>query len=247
MVNGTVAIVTGGARGIGLACARQLARKGHHVIIVDLVEGDEAVAIIEGDGGTATAKHCDLESPPEIAQFATAVLGEFGRCDVLVNNAANQTLTMFNELDLETWQKIQAINVQAPMLLCSALVPGMAARGFGRIINIVSNTFWSPPAPGFVAYIASKGALIGLTRALALEVGDAGITVNAVAPGLTLSRQIVERPIDSDFYEAVRVQQSIKRSLDPDDIARLVAFLASDDAAMITGQAIRVDAGLVKL
>jgi NAD(P)-dependent dehydrogenase (short-subunit alcohol dehydrogenase family) len=122
----------------------------------------------------------------------------------------------------------------------------MAERGFGRVINILSNTIWDPPPVGVLAYVASKGGLLGFTRALAREVGDSGITVNGVAPGLTRT-PATAADVPQEQFDAVRDGQAIKRTLEPGDIAGAVAFLASDDAAMITGQALRVDGGTVTL
>jgi NAD(P)-dependent dehydrogenase (short-subunit alcohol dehydrogenase family) len=234
-VNGErrVALVTGGARGIGRACAERLSDAGHEVVIAD---------ITPTDGGET----CDLSSPEEIDGLCDRVLERFGRCDVLVNNAAHLVARRFDELDPDTWRRIQAVGVDAPYLLCKRLVPAMAEGGFGRIINIVSNTFWRPPPLGMVGYVTSKGGLLGFTRALAGEVGDRGITVNAVAPGLTRT-PATEADMAAEHFEAVLRQQAIKRTLEPGDIAAAVAFLASDDAAMITGQAIRVDGGTVTL
>jgi len=130
--------------------------------------------------------------------------------------------------------------------LCAAFVPGMTERGFGRIVNVASNTMWKPPGAGFVPYIASKGAIVGFTRALAVELGASGITVNAIAPGLTRSPG-AEEGNPEEHFEEVRLAQAVKRGVEPGDLAGAVAFLASDDTAMITGQALRIDGGLVTL
>jgi NAD(P)-dependent dehydrogenase (short-subunit alcohol dehydrogenase family) len=228
-----VALVTGGARGIGAACAQRLSDAGHDVVIAD---------ISPSDGGI----QCDLSSPDDIARLCGDLLERFGRCDILVNNAAHLVWREFKDLDLDTWRQIQSVNVDAPFLLCKRLVPTMAERGFGRVINIVSNTVWDPPPVGVLGYVASKGGLLGFTRALAGEVGEQGITVNAVAPGLTRT-PATEADIAQEHFDDVRAAQAIKRTLEPEDIAGAVAFLASDEAAMITGQAIRVDGGVVTL
>jgi NAD(P)-dependent dehydrogenase (short-subunit alcohol dehydrogenase family) len=241
-----VALVTGAARGIGQAIALRLAETGHALVLADILPADETVTAIKDAGGEAFAVISDLGSPTDIDLLAREVSGHYGRCDVLVNCAALMLMRPFGELDLDTWQHVQAVNVEAAFQLCAAFVPGMSERGFGRIINVASNTVWKPPGPGFVAYIASKGAIVGFTRAMAVELGPTGITVNAIAPGLTRSPG-AEEGNSAEHFEQVRNAQAIKRSLQPDDMAGTVAFLASDDAAMITGQAIRIDGGLATL
>ncbi len=241
-----IALVTGAARGIGQAIARRLAATGHALALADVLPADETVTAVTDAGGEAFAVTGDLGSPTDIDLLVREVSGHYGRCDVLVNCAALMLMRPFGELDLGTWRRVQAVNVEAAFGLCAAFVPGMTERGFGRIINVASNTVWKPPGPGFVAYIASKGAIIGFTRAMAVELGPAGITVNAIAPGLTRTPG-AEQGETPEHFEQVRLAQAIKRSLQPGDMAGTVAFLASDDASMITGQAIRIDGGLATL
>jgi NAD(P)-dependent dehydrogenase (short-subunit alcohol dehydrogenase family) len=236
-----VALVTGGARGIGRACAERLAGDGYHVVIADRAGEREAAAAIDG----AAAEHVELADSGEVQRLAGRVLERWDRCDALVNNAAHLGRREFAALDLETWRRFHAVNVEAPFLLCSALLPAMIAQGGGRIVNVISNTVWSPPAVGLVAYVTTKGALLGFTRALAAEVGRHGVTVNAVAPGLTATPGSSDTP-PAHFAE-VRAQQALDRVLAPADIAGAVAYLVSDDAAAVTGQALRIDGGLVTL
>jgi 3-oxoacyl-[acyl-carrier protein] reductase/(S)-1-phenylethanol dehydrogenase len=243
---GRVALVTGAARGIGQAIALRLAETGHALVLADILPADKTATAIRNAGGDAFAVICDLGSSTDVDLLAREVTGHYGRCDVLVNCAGLMLFRAFGELDLDTWRRIQAVNVEAAFQLCAALVPGMAERGFGRVINVASNTVWKPPGAGFVGYIASKGAIVGFTRALAVEVGPDGITVNAIAPGLTTSPG-AEEGNTFEHFEDVRRAQAIKRSVRPDDMAGVVAFLASDDASMITGQTIRIDGGLVTL
>jgi 3-oxoacyl-[acyl-carrier protein] reductase len=136
------------------------------------------------------------------------------------------------------------VNVESSLLLAQALAPGMAARRWGRIVNVVSDTIWSPPSPRLLAYVTSKSALVGLTRVLALTLGGDGITVNGVAPGLTWTPAAAQG-VEEEAFEAVRRRQALPRSLVPEDIAGTIAFLCSDAAQAITGQTLCVDGGLI--
>jgi NAD(P)-dependent dehydrogenase (short-subunit alcohol dehydrogenase family) len=237
-----VALITGAARGIGRACAERLAADGHRVLIADRAGADAAAAAIDG----AQPYTVDLSDAQQTLALADRILDEHGRCDVLVNNAAQLGMHRLEELDLELWRSFERVNVEAPFLLCSRLLPAMAAAGGGRVINIVSNTFWEPPAAGMVPYITTKGALLGMTRALAVEWGGRNVTVNAVAPGLTRTPATISDMPEQAFAE-VRAQQALDRELGPADIAGAVAYFASEAAAAVTGQALRVDGGLVTL
>jgi NAD(P)-dependent dehydrogenase (short-subunit alcohol dehydrogenase family) len=237
-----VALITGGARGIGRACAERLAADGHRVLIADRAGAEEAAAELDGAQGYMT----DLSEADQTLALADTVLTEHGRCDVLVNNAAQLGIHTLEQLDLDTWRRFERVNIEAPFLLCSRLLPAMAANGGGRVINVVSNTFWAPPGPGMTAYITSKGALLGMTRALAIEWGGRNVTVNAVAPGLTRTPATINDMPEQAFAN-VRAQQALDRAIEPADIAGAVAYLASDAAAAVTGQTIRVDGGLVTL
>jgi NAD(P)-dependent dehydrogenase (short-subunit alcohol dehydrogenase family) len=149
---GRVAVVTGAARGIGQAIALRLAEAGYALALGDLHPADETATAIRGAGGEAFAVECDLGSPGGVALLVREVTGRLGRCDVLVNCAGLMLFRPFGELNLDTWRRIQAVNVEAAFQLCAAFVPGMADRGFGRIVNVASNTVWKPPGAGFVPY-----------------------------------------------------------------------------------------------
>jgi 3-oxoacyl-[acyl-carrier protein] reductase/(S)-1-phenylethanol dehydrogenase len=244
-----VAMVTGGSRGIGLACAQRLARQGLHVVVVDLDAGEEAAAQIVAAGGSAEARHCDLGLLAGLDELAAGIIGDLGGCDVLVNNVAHGggARVPLAAHDRALWRRTFAVNFEAAVELSTAFLPGMGERRFGRIVNVLSNTLWSPPPIGIVAYVSSKGALLGFTRALAKEVGRSGVTVNAVAPGLVLSRPDDNVPHDAEFYREVAESQAIPQTLLPADVAGAVGFLASEDAALITGQTLCVDGGNVML
>ena len=218
------AVVTGGAGGIGGAIVRALAEAGHDAAILDR-EGEFAVDLAD-------------------EQATRRVAERLGPRDVLVHAAAAFDRASLAELDSATWRHVQAVNVEAALWLCQALTPAMIERGFGRIIFITSNTVWRPPADDFLPYVASKATLVGIARTLAKPLGAHGITVNCVAPGLTRTR-FTEADLPEKAFEDVRVRQALPRSLVPDDVAGLVAFLASDAAAAITGQTLCADGGSV--
>jgi 3-oxoacyl-[acyl-carrier protein] reductase len=216
-----VAVVTGGAGAIGGAIANALTRAGHRTLILD-------------------REQCDLADADQVRDAAA----EIGHVDVLVHAAAAFDQAALGEISLDSWRRVQAVNVESVLLLGQAFAPGMAERGFGRIVNIVSDTIWSPPSPRLLAYITSKAALVGLTRTLARALGGDGITVNAVAPGLTPT-PAAHAGIPDEAFEQVRLRQSLPRALTPQDVAGTVAFLCSDAAQAITGQTVCVDGGLI--
>jgi pyridoxal 4-dehydrogenase len=223
-----VAAVTGGAGAIGGAIAAGLRAAGHEVAIIDQA-GDPPV---------------DLAAREEVQAAAAALLGRHGRCDVLVHAAAAFDRASLADLDPPTWRRVQAVNVESALWLAQAVAPGMAARGFGRIVFVVSDTIWDPPAPDLLAYVASKAALVGVARTLARSLGRDGITVNCVAPGLTPTPAAVAGT-PPDAFAAVRARQAIGRDLAPGDVAAAVSFLVSDSAGAITGQTLCADGGLV--
>ena len=185
----------------------------------------------------------DLGDPDAVRAAAERVLDRYGRCDVLVHAAAMVAFGPLDEFQLSTWRQVHAVNVESALLLTQAFVPGMRDRGFGRVIFIVSNSYWRPPGPHMLAYIASKGALIGMTRTLAVGLGSSGIAVTAVAPGLT--RTPATDVVPAEEFADVAAHQALPRPLAPEDTASVVAMLARDDAAALTGQTVTVDGGLV--
>ncbi|WP_028217069.1 SDR family NAD(P)-dependent oxidoreductase [Paraburkholderia oxyphila] len=239
--NGRVAVVTGAAGGLGTAFALRLAAAGHTLVLTDREPCETLAARIEAEGGRAIALPCDLSEPADVARFASRVLEQTGKVDVLVNNAAFMPMAPLADITATLWRQIMTVNVDAPFLLAQAFFAGMIERGWGRIVNLASSTVWGPP-PGMSAYASSKMAVIGLTRALAAELGAHGVTVNAISPGLTRHPGSAAN-LPPEAFEAVRVRQFIPRTEEPDDLTGALAFLVSDDARFVTGQVLNVDGG----
>jgi NAD(P)-dependent dehydrogenase (short-subunit alcohol dehydrogenase family) len=240
-----VAVVTGAATGIGRSIAERLARDGATVALLDLEDCGETQARIERSGGRVGSFRCDLRQPESVAEAARAVGRDVGATTILVNSAGVYPNAPFSQVDLAAWRDVLAVNLDGPFLTCKAFVPAMEAAGVGRIVNI-SATAVAGNSPGFVAYIASKMGLIGLTRSLASDVGGAGITVNSVAPGLTRTDRTSEMWKGTPLFERVAEMQAIERTAVPADLAGAVSFLASEEASFITGQTLAVDGGAVR-
>ena len=243
---GRVAAVTGGATGIGQAFAQRLAAEGAAVAVIDLEDAAETMAALSGTGAECAAFSGDVTSEDDVARLSAEIAERFGRCDILVNNVGIYPNEPFEAVTFAKWRRVMAINLDSMFLTAKAFVPGMVDRGWGRIVNMASNTFGTP-VTGYSHYIASKGGVIGFTRALASDLADKGITVNAIAPSLVRTHGTqVTNPRSDERFEAVSSMQAIKRTQMPEDLAGTLSFLASDDAAFVTGQTLYVDGGWVR-
>jgi len=249
-LKGKVAIVTGAGSGIGKALARRLAADGASVVIADIQKFDLAAAeIAKATGARTLGLQVDVSSEDDVARMAAETVKAFGRIDVLVNNAAvfsTLKLKPFEEIGVAEWRKVMDVNIMGVALCCRACVPHMRKGGYGRIINLASGA----PIKGvplFLHYISSKGAVIAMTRGLARELGKDGITVNSLAPGFTLSETVAKDPAHVQQGERTRLTRAIQRDETPEDLVGAVSFLASADAAFITGQTLVVDGGSAML
>ncbi len=248
-LQGSTAIVTGAARGIGRAIALRLARAGAQVAVLDIL-ADEAAAVrreVEALGVTGLALGSDLTRRAEVEEAVQQVLGQWGQIDVVVNNAGWDRMEMFLDSEEPTWDRIIAINFKSVLYVCKAALPSMVARGRGRVINIASDA-GRVGSTGEAVYAGTKGAVIAFSKTLAREMARHGITVNVVCPGLTetpLLQGIREQsPKTAKVIEAVTRAIPLGRVGQPEDVAEAVAFLASPAAGYITGQTLSVSGGL---
>lgn len=243
---GLVAVVTGGAQGIGLAIALHLASAGAAVAIADITRAGHAAELVEQQGGRSLAIDVDVTSEVATEAMADTVVSAFGRLDVLVNNAALFTTLRpgpFSDISVDDWRRVMEVNVMGPFLCAKACARVMREQEGGRIINIASTTAFKG-TPFTLHYVTSKGAVIAFTRALARELGPLGILVNAVAPGLTLSDGLLQH---SEIFGSKISRSAEGRALErqqlPDDIVGAVRFLAGPGSTFITGQTLVVDGG----
>lgn len=242
-----VAIITGGGRGLGRAFAKRLAEEGAIVIIaeIDRERADNVANEIIQSGGRALSVQTDISDEVSVGAMSKRVMAEFGRIDILINNAALlATLRRgpFEEIPPDEFEQALKVNVTGAYLTARVAVPIMRERGWGRIINMSSDTAITGN-PGYLHYVTSKAALVGLTRALARELGKDGITVNAIQPGLT-ETEVDRGPERKALAADVIANQCIPRQEVPGDLVGTVLFLASDASAFITGQTLAVNGGI---
>ena len=243
-LRGKTALVTGAAQGIGRAIAERLAVDGATVVISDInAAGGEAAA--KAIGGKAIAIAADVSDPMAVGNLLKEIDAHTGGVDILVNNASIVPFIPWDEVNLDHWRKIIDVNLTGTFIVTRAATDQMRAKGKrGRVISISSNTFFAG-TPNMAAYVAAKGGVIGFTRALATELGKYGITANAVTPGLIESDGVKASP-HNEAFGFVEMLQAMPGKGQPEHIADVVAFLASDDARWITGQTLNVDAGMVR-
>ena len=236
-------IVTGAATGIGQAFALGAAAQGANVVVADMNAADETVALIEAAGGQALALRVDVADDVSVRAMAEAALKRFGRIDGLINNAAyfrEVKLTPFEELDPLQWERIFAVNVKGVWQCCKAVMPAMRERKSGAIINIASVVAVAGQ-PGYLHYVATKGAVLAMTKGLAKECGPHGVRVNVIAPGFVITDATKNRPIE--WQQSFLKARAISREQRPEDLVGTALYLLSDLAAFVSGQTIVVDGG----
>jgi NAD(P)-dependent dehydrogenase (short-subunit alcohol dehydrogenase family) len=239
---GRVALVTGAGSGIGEATARRFAAEGALVVVND-VAGDRARAVataIGKDGGKAAAVEADVTRRDEVERVVAGIVAEHGRLDVLINNAGINRDAMSHKMTEEQWDQVLTVNLKGTFLCAQAVLPRMRERGWGRVVN--TSSIGSLGNIGQANYSASKAGVIGLTKTLALEYAKYGVTVNCVAPGAVMTPMLAGVP--DQIREKITAQIPVGRIAEPREIAAVHAFLASDEAAFITGQVIFVDGGM---
>ncbi|MDK1118048.1 MAG: SDR family oxidoreductase [Anaerolineae bacterium] len=241
-----VAIVTGGAQGLGARFAVGLAKQGAKVIVADILDGTEVAEEIRELGGESYSQITDVTDDSSCVALVAFVEEKFGGLDVLVNNAAlfgKVPSAPLTNIPLKQWDDVMRVNVRGVWQCTKAALPALEKSG-GSIINITSNRVFKG-YPNLLHYDASKGAILAMTRAMAAELGDKKIRVNAVAPGLTMSENVIERDGVHQVNEIVVSNRAFKRSQVPEDVVGAVVFLASDMSANMTGQTMVVDGGSV--
>jgi NAD(P)-dependent dehydrogenase (short-subunit alcohol dehydrogenase family) len=245
-LDGRVAVVTGGGRGIGAATAHVLAEAGARVAVLDLdLEGAEAVAAELGT--EAVAVRCDVAAEPSVREAFEAVRSGFGLIAILVNNAGVNLYFDPGAMTVEEWERAFAVDLRGAWLCVKHALPDLRAAEGASVVNVAS-IHATMTRPGMFPYAAAKAGLVGMTRSLALDLGPDGVRVNAVSPGFTRTRLVEDwlgrQPDPEATRVAVLAALAIGRMVEPEEVGRLVTFLASDDAAAITGTDIRIDGGL---
>jgi 3-oxoacyl-[acyl-carrier protein] reductase len=247
-----VAIITGAGRGLGRAFALRFAEQGAKLLLPDisLERAEDAAKEIRAKGGEAVAIHTDISDENATKKMAEKVMQQYGKVDILLNNAAIYYGIEAKPWDTWTaadWDRILAVNVKGTWLCCKAIAPLMIKQSKGKIINIASNVARVPAAQLFLPYSCSKGAVYTLTHALARALGPSGINVNAIAPGYTASEASLAQRDSEKIFEIATSEQSIQKRLQPADLVGAAVFLASAESGLISGQVFYIDGGTVML
>jgi len=244
---GRAVVITGGATGIGESLVSHFARQGARVAFLDIQDeaGLALVGALTAEGCPAPLyRHCDLTDVGELKRVVEEVVGALGTVDVLVNNAANDQRHSVEDVTAEYFDQSMAVNLRPQFFMIQAVLPAMKAAGRGVIINM-SSISWMIPSTGVPLYIAAKAAIVGLTRTLAHELGPENIRVNAVLPGAIATERQKQLWYTPEYKAEILASQALKRDIQPEDVARLVLFLAADDSSGITNQSYVVDGGWV--
>lgn len=238
-----VVVLTGAAGGLGSVFARSLAEQGFRLALIDCMDLQSLKQELQDKGTDVQAYSCDLSKPEQIEDVGNHILKDFGQCDVLINNAAYIPLQNFTESDFVEWKKTMAVCLDASYLLSKIFAPTMMQNGWGRIINFSSSNT-GRPQKGFMSYIAAKMGVIGLTRGLAVELGEYGVTANAISPGL-IKHAGSSEALPPLLFDSVKESQFIKRNGEPDDLLGVLSFIISDNSRYMTGQVFNVDGGFL--
>jgi NAD(P)-dependent dehydrogenase (short-subunit alcohol dehydrogenase family) len=243
-LDGRLALVTGGARGIGAAHTRALGAGGARVVVadIDLAAAQSLAASVDAGGASVIPRHVDVTSEASCGELERVIEREHGGLDILVNNAGVYPAKPIEQITYDEWRRVLAVNLDSVFLMTRAVVPGMKARGRGRIVNMSSGTVLLG-VPNFAHYASAKAGIIGFTRCLAAELGPSGITVNVVAPGLTATDTVLAQMTPA-MLQTRREGRALRRDLKPEHIVGAIVFLVSDAAELVTGQLVNVDGGL---
>ena len=242
-----VVVVTGGASGIGEAIVEAFAMQGAQVVFLD-IQDDAAGRLserVQGAGGIMPIyRHCDLTDVEGLQRTVSGILASFPQVDVLVNNAGNDTRHTIEEVTSQSWDQLMAINLKQQFFMAQAVIPAMRRAGGGSIINM-SSISWVIPSTNVPVYVTAKAAIVGMTRTMAHELGADHIRVNCVMPGAVSTERQKRLWLTEEYKAEILARQALKRMIEPEEIARLVLFLAADDSSAITNQSYVIDGGWV--